>query len=200
MACSFDMRFLAVCSGSRGSVPDELVYRSIRTGLQIPPGRYYLADGGFALCEELLVPYSGVSYHPTESAVQPPMNEKELFNLRHASARSVIERTFGVLMSRFHILILPSKYDMGIQILIPPALCALHNFIHHHDRSDILNFAKETGYLLDGKKFEIDLGELNSDAARHQARSRTSKSRDGTARAMWRQEYIPWRNDAETLP
>jgi hypothetical protein len=62
-----------------------------------------------------------------------PQNKEELFNLRHAQARNVIERIFGVLKKRFRILLIGPEYDMTIQAQIPAALCALHNFIRIHD-------------------------------------------------------------------
>lgn len=61
-----------------------------------------------------------------------PVNRQELFNLRHASARNVIERAFGVLKKRFRILLLPLPYSLDIQARIPVALCAIHNFIISH--------------------------------------------------------------------
>lgn len=54
---------------------------------------------------------------------------QELYNLRHASARNVVERIFGVLKCRFVILTHPPEYSMEIQARIPPALAAVHNFI-----------------------------------------------------------------------
>jgi hypothetical protein len=67
MACSFDMRFLYVCSGWEGSAADALVYHDARcVDFRVPPGKCYLADAGFGLCEELLVPYRGVRYHLAE--------------------------------------------------------------------------------------------------------------------------------------
>ena len=62
-----------------------------------------------------------------------PKNKEELFNLRHSSLRNVIERIFGVLKRRFRILCLAPEYNMQIQAQIPAALCAIHNFISHHD-------------------------------------------------------------------
>ena len=61
---------------------------------------------------------------------------QELFNLRHASARNVIERIFGVLKRRFRILLLAPEYDLRIQAQIPSALCAIHNFILLHDQDE----------------------------------------------------------------
>lgn len=62
-----------------------------------------------------------------------PVNKEELFNLRHASARNVIERIFGVVKRRFRILLISPEYSIDIQARIPTALCALHNYIRAHD-------------------------------------------------------------------
>ena len=40
----------------------------------------------------LITPYRGVRYHLKEYGRRGPENEKELFNLRHASLRNEIER------------------------------------------------------------------------------------------------------------
>ena len=73
--------------------------------------------------------------------IHSPRTKEELFNLRHASARNVIERIFGVLKRRFRILHLAPEYDLQVQAQIPAALCAVHNFIQthshgHHDSDD----------------------------------------------------------------
>ena len=65
-----------------------------------------------------------------------PKTKEELFNLRHASARNVIERIFGVLKQRFRILLLAPQYSLKIQSQIPAALCAVHNFIRIHSTSN----------------------------------------------------------------
>jgi hypothetical protein len=65
-----------------------------------------------------------------------PKTKEELFNLRHASLRNVIERIFGVLKRRFRILLLAPEYRMEIQNRLPAALCALHNFIRTHDPNE----------------------------------------------------------------
>ena len=68
--------------------------------------------------------------------VYRPRNKEELFNLRHASARNVIERIFRVLKRRFRILLLAPEYTLHIQARIPAALCAIHNFIIKHDPAE----------------------------------------------------------------
>lgn len=66
-ACRFNMLFCYVLSGWEGSACDTTVYTSARSeDFLIPPGKYYLADAGFAHCDALLVPYRGVRYHLRE--------------------------------------------------------------------------------------------------------------------------------------
>ena len=67
IACSFDLRFTYVLSGWEGSAADALIFHNARqTDFPIPNGKYYLADAGFPLCPELLVPYRSVRYHLAE--------------------------------------------------------------------------------------------------------------------------------------
>jgi len=61
------------------------------------------------------------------------MNERELFNLRHAALQNIIERLFGVLKRQWRILNIPPEYSMDIQAHIPAALCALHNLVNRFD-------------------------------------------------------------------
>ncbi|KAJ3753714.1 hypothetical protein EV360DRAFT_3551, partial [Lentinula raphanica] len=58
-----------------------------------------------------------------------PQNKEELFNLGHAQAQNVIECIFGVIKKCWNILVLASKYNMGLQACIPSTLAALHTFI-----------------------------------------------------------------------
>lgn len=61
-----------------------------------------------------------------------------MFNFVHSSVRNVIERSFGVLKARFHILKDIPNYPLRRQMLIPHACCALHNYIRMEDRADKL--------------------------------------------------------------
>jgi len=84
------------------------------------------------LTSGLITPYRGVRYHLKEfSARNPPLNYKELFNLRHASLRNAIERAFGVLKKRFEILSNSTEpaYGVKAQKLIIFACCILHNYL-----------------------------------------------------------------------
>ena len=57
----FDLHFTYVLTDWEGSASDACVYRDvIALDLQIPTGKYLLADAGFPLCSKLLVPFCGV--------------------------------------------------------------------------------------------------------------------------------------------
>ena len=67
-------------------------------------GKYYLGDAGYGNKNGILSPYQSVRYHLKEFSDRPPKIEQELFNLRHSSLRTTIERGFGVLKKRFRVL------------------------------------------------------------------------------------------------
>uniref|UniRef100_A0A2N9HGQ6 DDE Tnp4 domain-containing protein n=1 Tax=Fagus sylvatica TaxID=28930 RepID=A0A2N9HGQ6_FAGSY len=79
----------------------------------------------------LIAPYGGVRYHLKEYSTHPPQNAKELFNLRHASLRNVIERAFGVLKKRFPIIGSTTEptYSVDTQTEIILACCIIHNYL-----------------------------------------------------------------------
>ena len=61
-------------------------------------GYYYLVDAGYTNGEGFLAPYRGTRYHLSEWRDGcMPVTPEEYFNMKHASARNVIERCFEVL-------------------------------------------------------------------------------------------------------
>ncbi|KAL0409498.1 UNVERIFIED_CONTAM: hypothetical protein Sradi_1884200 [Sesamum radiatum] len=78
-----------------------------------------------------LTPYHGVRYHlrDWDRGSGGPQNWEELFNLRHSSARNVIERTFGLLKTRWGILRSHMYYTPRTHNRIIMACCLLHNFL-----------------------------------------------------------------------
>ncbi|KAG8497411.1 hypothetical protein CXB51_008771 [Gossypium anomalum] len=131
--CTPDMQFVYVLPGWEGSVADGRVLRdaiSRRHGLKVPYGCYYLVDAGYTNCEGFLAPFRGQRYHLNEwrQGYQPSTPE-EFFNMKHASARNVIERCFGLLKLRWGILRSPSFYPVRVHNRIIIACCLLHNFI-----------------------------------------------------------------------
>ncbi|KAL0534719.1 hypothetical protein IC582_029011 [Cucumis melo] len=93
---------------------------------------YYYLDVGYPNAKGFLVPYRGQRYHLQEwrGAENAPSTSKEFFNMKHFSARNVIERAFGVLKGRWVILREKSYYPVEVQCRTILACCLLHNLIN----------------------------------------------------------------------
>ncbi|KAJ9561781.1 hypothetical protein OSB04_006941 [Centaurea solstitialis] len=94
-----DLLFTYVLAGWEGSAADSRVLRdavSRPNGLKITQGTYYLCDAGYTNGEGFLTPYRGQRYHLNDWS-RLPTNAEELFNMRHSSARNVIERCFRLI-------------------------------------------------------------------------------------------------------
>lgn len=66
-ACSFALKFIYALTGWEGSAADALLWQdALQKGFDIPEGKYYLADAGFAASPKLLTPYRGIRYHLAE--------------------------------------------------------------------------------------------------------------------------------------
>jgi len=89
-------------------------------------GNILLGDSGYPLEPFLLTPYR----NPRAGSNQ------HTFNLRHASARNVIERTFGVIKSRFRLLQEILLYSPLKVTCIMNVCCALHNLCREHKDKD----------------------------------------------------------------
>lgn len=124
------------------------------------------------------------------------MDREELFNLRHAQARNVIERIFGVVKKRFRALQwgLEYKHDKNLQNIIPSALIAIHNFIRYYDPNE----GKLPGFEEPLADPGDDTGDIEAygvtqlqptTVAQHQsaaaARRAVDDRRDQIAQAMW---------------
>ncbi|XP_048569188.1 uncharacterized protein LOC125550268 [Triticum urartu] len=98
-AVDFDLLFTYVCAGWEGSAHDSTVLRhSLEhpNGLRVPEGKYYLADAGYAARREFLPPFRQTRYHLREwRGNNRPRTQNELFNLRHSSLRTTVERHLG---------------------------------------------------------------------------------------------------------
>ena len=135
VACDFDLNFTFISCGWEGSATDAKVLRSaLENGFHVPPGKFYLVDGGYANTPYFLAPYCGVRYHLKEFARgrHRPQNYKELFNHRHAVLRNHIEWALGVLKKRFPILKVGSHHRIENQVKLPAAAAILHNIIRSH--------------------------------------------------------------------
>ena len=135
VAYDFNLNFTFISCGWEGSASDAGVLRSaISKGFQVPEGKFYLVDGGYANAPQFLAPYRGVRYHIAEfrrrsSRRREYADHKELFNHRHALLRNHIERAIGILKKRFQILKVGTHHPIESQIKIPAAAAVFHNII-----------------------------------------------------------------------
>lgn len=131
--CSQDMQFIYVLPGWEGSAADGRVLRDALLrphGLKVPRPGDYLVDAGYTNGEGFLAPYKGQRYHLNDwRGGHQPTTPKEFFNMKHSSARNVIERCFGMLKARWGILRDNSYYPIELKVRIIMACCILHNFI-----------------------------------------------------------------------
>ena len=120
-----------------------------------------------------------------------PTTPQELFNLRHASARNIVERIFGILKNRFAILQHNPSLTPKVQAHLPAALAALHNVIRKYDPKEIGSRIEELDVLeynldeLDPEFQEDDKGELAKGPPKRAEKRDVERRRDEMAEQMW---------------
>ncbi|MBW0541992.1 hypothetical protein O181_081707 [Austropuccinia psidii MF-1] len=112
----------------------RVLVNALNDNFFVPQNRYYLADAGYTLTKSFLTPYRGTRYHLREQARAQlrPQTKEELFNLRHAALRNVVERVFGLLKMKYPILRRPSDYSVPVQNNLIFSIACLHNYIIFH--------------------------------------------------------------------
>ncbi|XP_030518264.2 protein ALP1-like isoform X1 [Rhodamnia argentea] len=183
-AVTFDLRFSYVLAGWEGTAHDSRVLADALSkpdGLNIPRGKYYLADAGYGIQNGIISPYRGVRYHLKEFGDRAPENEKELFNLRHSSLRTTVERAFGVLKKRFRVLDSEPFWSFGTQVDVVLACCIMHNFIMGFDPND--SIMEEMNRQVESQRENARV-QLSQREEKEENRIWTAK-RDRIAHAMW---------------
>ena len=107
---------------------------------------------------------------------------EELFNLWHAKAQNVIERSFGVIKQQFKILIIPPEYSGGVQAWLFPALAAVHNFIPKWDPVEIADIIPPSDNNINIIEY---FGQLATEYPRQAEKEEANARRDQIAEDMW---------------
>lgn len=192
-ACTFELQFCYILAGWEGAAHDARVLSdAIRRGFTPPEGFYYLADAGYACAKGFLTPYRGVRYHLKEQAQANlrPQNSAELFNLRHAMLRNVIERIFGIFKRRFKVMATGSEYPFCTQVNLVMGCAAIHNFIRINTNNSDVEIANLENLISNGLQPEQVLEKRISEAEFDD--SGMKALRDEIAEAMWK-DYINYR-------
>ena len=142
------MRILAIDACRPGSCHDSFVWKMsdaknyyaemYREGAR---NFWLLGDSGYPLKPYLMTPYKSPGYGTAQHT----------FNQRHASARNIVERTIGVLKSRFRCLQTMLPYVPSKVVSIVNVCCALHNICKHFN----VGFDEEVIVNMDNDDFEI---------------------------------------------
>lgn len=94
---TFNGIFTYVLAGAKGSINDAaLLPQALLISLRIPKKRFYLANASFGQRRGILIPFSGI-HHLRDFTLRDrlPRNDIELFNLRHAQLRTIVEQVFS---------------------------------------------------------------------------------------------------------
>jgi hypothetical protein len=92
-------------------------------------GRYYLGDASYLIREGYLPTYRNQRHHLEDFNRRGVEIVQEKFNFHHSSLRNVVERAFGLLKSRWHVLRGLPMYERSRQVKIVIAFFALHNYL-----------------------------------------------------------------------
>jgi hypothetical protein len=196
------MMFTHILAGYEGSAHDgrvlgDCIKRPSDEALRNYPGKFYLADAGYALAEWCLTPYRNVRYHIQEwgRVSERPSNKKELYNFRHSSCRIVVECSIGILKNRFPVLRNGlSGFGLSTQIALVYALAVLHNIIAVYGGRDDF-FWSEAMHDVEGLVHRtIDTDPVVSDQVitageSAEGRRRAERLRESIADAMW-SDYV----------
>lgn len=122
------MRILAIDACRPGSCHDSFVWkmsdaqRHYHEMYSRGARNWLLGDSEYGLTPYLMTPYKNPQYGIVQY----------LYNQRHASARNIVERTIGVLKSRFRCLQSNLMYIPSKVVNIINVCCALHNICKHY--------------------------------------------------------------------
>ena len=109
--CDSDLNILNLVAKFPGSTHDSYIWNTsalcAKLEDDLQTDGYLLGDSGYPLKSYLLTPY-----------LNPVTDAEKLYNKRHRKARCCIERTFGVMKSRFHCI---SKF--GGSLMYSPSRC-----------------------------------------------------------------------------
>ncbi|KAH6786868.1 hypothetical protein C2S52_006420 [Perilla frutescens var. hirtella] len=165
-ACSQDMQFIYVLAGWEGSAADGRILRdalSRRNGLPIQDGYYYLVDAGYTNGKGFLAPYRGQRYHLSEWRTgHQPTTSEEFFNMKHSSARNIIEKCFGMLKMHWDIIRNANFYPIKQQGRIIMACCFLQNHIRQNMSVDPIETVYGDNTQNEEETIELDRNPITS--------------------------------------
>ncbi|GKE08272.1 ALP1-like protein [Tanacetum coccineum] len=154
--CTRDLMFCYILAGREGLTADSRVLRdaiSRPNGLKVTRGSYYLSDARYTNGDGFLTLYRGQRYHLHDWS-HPPTTAKELYNMKHSSARNVIERCFGLIKAIRAILCDNCYHPIESMPRIIIACCLMPNFIRTKMSQDPLDNEVSMDHTQDGNEHD----------------------------------------------
>ena len=124
---NFKGEFIDCYAGWPGSVHDARVYANSPIGIQIEDSPMDVFSGDSFIIGDAAYPLSTRCIPPFKDMGNLSDVQKN-FNFKHASARNVVERTFGIMKSRFRRLTFIDSNNCDLICRIIMSGCLLHNF------------------------------------------------------------------------
>ena len=132
---NYCFRFIDV--GSDGRATDSAIFKNSSLNIAMeqkllnwPENGVCVGDDAFPLRTNLLKPFSRKNLSV----------EEKVFNYRLSRARRVVENAFGILASRFRILLRPIDLKVDTTEMLVKAVCAIHNWLRITSPSQYLPF------------------------------------------------------------
>jgi DDE superfamily endonuclease len=192
-----DYCFTYVNVGTNGRASDGGVYQKSNLSqalenntLNLPDQSVIVADGAFPLKSYLMTPYRTT-----------PTDKKKIFNYRLSRARRIVENAFGILVTRFRVLM--HAIDMAPKNVdqITLAACALHNWLRKTSDMYItqrcVDFEDtQQRVMIPGSwraRLQTALEGLPPTRSNHPSR-RAEEMRDAYAQLFETTEAVPWQN------
>ncbi|XP_043471848.1 protein ALP1-like [Leptopilina heterotoma] len=136
--CDPEYRFTWIDIGDYGSLNDASVFNASGFGQELEAGRYPLPEGKplSGMNEQIPYFFIGNEAFGLRSYLMRPYSKRylkyddqKLFNYRLSHARTIIEDTFGILVTVWRILQTTLSFKLRTSILIVKCLLCLHNFL-----------------------------------------------------------------------
>ncbi|KAK0414622.1 hypothetical protein QR680_011531 [Steinernema hermaphroditum] len=200
--CDADYRFLYYDIGNYGHHHDSHVLESSSFGRSLQEGSFQFPEDSYLTGTEVLLPYFflGDAGFPLQERLQKPFTGttskiQATFNYRLSRARRVIEDAFGILATRWRILLKDIETSTPLADSIVRACLHLHNFL-----SDEEPFARRR-HNENGVDPERFVQARMQSAPVHPARSQNSTTyaknvRRKLAVYFRRQGRVPWQHRA----
>lgn len=197
--------FLFVEAGANGRVSDGGVFANSKFAdkftekkLRIPEWRQLpnstssapyviVADDAFPLKENIMKPYGG---NQIES-------DRRIFNYRLSRARRIVENAFGILSSRFRILLTTMNLSPEKASKITITCCYLHNFLKRNNSSNYLSGSVDVENVTSG---ETRGGSWRADALHLLAAERTSTRNPSELAKKVRDNFCAYFNNEGSVP